>query len=141
MAEPLKVKFVDGQWFLVLPDGTDVPWKPKLEGPTYSDYIEDVVTPTLFEGKPLARRARHKLARAKLVITQRPLDESVAAELEAGFLARRSAKPQMPPPAIRHMTTQGPVYELVDEQHSGLGYYRAHGQLTVYVVETVTHDY
>lgn len=101
------------------------------------NYVEEVVIPLLYADRRLSAKARQRLRRAELVVTERPVIETVVSEAEAFFRTHRDRKPEIPPPAIERLTPDGPVYELTDEQHVGLGFFRARGHLTVYVVRSV----
>ena len=123
----------------IFPDGSEahlqeVPYR------IYEHYIDEIVIPVVHHNQQIGKEAALRMEEAEHVLTRRHLNPIVLAVHGKHFLEDGSAQPQIPPPAIKHMTGEGTVYELIDEQHAGMAYFAVHEHLSVYVVETVTYD-
>ena len=106
----------------------------------YEHYIDEVVIPVVHHNQKIRIEAALRMEEAEHVLTRRHLNPIVLAVHGKRFLEDGSAQPQIPPPAIKHITGDGTVYELIDEQHAGMAYFAVHEHLRVYVVETIHYD-
>lgn len=113
----------------------------KTDARTHEEYVEQVVTP-LLSGEQLAPSAARRLTQVKAdgVSTKRPLSPFVREMRRAMFAADLESKPDLPPPAIEHIREGCSSYELIDEQHAGLGYLDVHDTLTVWIVRRIRYD-
>ena len=123
----------------IFSDGRELQLK-EVRPRIYERYIDEVVTPVVHNNQQIGKDAAARVENAENVLTRRPLNPIIVAVHGNHFLQNFAARPQIPPPAIKHVSASGVAYELIDEQHVGMAYFAVHEDLTVYVVETVTYD-
>ena len=123
----------NGSLVIRTPEGDE--FTPPLPNYAYDSYVEDVALPMMVDGK-LSNRVLRMLEKATDVVTRRPLIEGEVETQRQVFETNWKKSLQTPPPAIKYVIGDRVVYELVDEQHAGMAFYRARNLLFVYVVET-----